>query len=95
MNQVDILPLASLLIFMILNESIIEYLFGNVDFLKPYLSLVSLAVGIVLAVVYQIDLFKLVGMTENVPFGTLLSGFVISRGSNILNDFAQKFLGSK
>lgn len=97
MNEINLSPITTVLVFTTLNESIIEYLFGNVEQLRPYLPLVSLLVGITLALVYQINFFALVlGMQSNVPgIDMLLSGFVISRGSNFLNDFVQKFLGSK
>ncbi len=97
MNDFNLSPIATVLIFTTLNESIIEYLFGNVQPLRPYLPLVSLVVGILLAFAYQINFFALIlGMQSNVSgIDILLSGFVISRGSNFLNDFVQKFLGSK
>ena len=83
--------------FAALNESIIEYMFGNVKPLRPYMPLLALATAIFLTFSYQINIFNLIlGLETNSPFlDFLLSGFVISRGSNFLNDFVQKFLGSK
>ncbi len=82
--------------FTTLNESIIEYMFGSVKALHPYLPLLSLATGIFLCFAYQISFFSLMGINSGNPgLDFLLSGFIISRGSNFVNDFAQKILGSK
>ena len=85
------------LIFIVLNEAIIEYLVGNIRALKPYIPLLSLAVAILLTFAFQISLFNvLLGTEIQSPFWAfLLSAFIISRLSNYLNDLVQKFLGSK
>ncbi|OGE19367.1 hypothetical protein A3D83_00380 [Candidatus Daviesbacteria bacterium RIFCSPHIGHO2_02_FULL_41_10] len=85
------------LIFIVLNEAIIEYLVGNIRALKPYIPLLSLAVAILLTFAFQISLFNvLLGTEIQSPFWEfLLSAFIISRLSNYLNDLVQKFLGSK
>lgn len=86
-----------LLFFITLTESLIEYLFGNTKIFHPYLPLISLAVSIILTLVYNVNLLSLfLGIQTTVPFFDLLfSGFVIARLSNFLNDSVQKFLGSK
>lgn len=93
----DLTPLATVLVFATLNESIIEYLLGSLPQVRPYLPLVALAFGVLLAFSYQLNLFsQLLGIKSNiVEVDYLLSGFIISRGSNFVNDFAQKVLGSK
>ncbi|MBI2017833.1 hypothetical protein HYS92_02175 [Candidatus Daviesbacteria bacterium] len=90
-------PVVAIFAFTTLNESIIEYLFGSVKQLHPYLPLLSLSSGILLAFLYQINIFSSVlGVESGSPFlDFLLSGFVISRGSNFVNDFVRKILGSK
>ncbi|OGE71639.1 hypothetical protein A3H40_01365 [Candidatus Daviesbacteria bacterium RIFCSPLOWO2_02_FULL_38_15] len=87
----------AVLAFSILNEAIIEYLFGNVEILRPYLPLLSLAVAILLVFIYQVSFFNLMfGAESNSPFlDFLLTGFIISRVSNYVNDFVQKFFESK
>lgn len=97
METTNLAPLATALVFSTLNESMVEYLFGNVEQLHPYLPLISLGFAVLLAFSYQINLFAIVlGVHSAVPsVDYLLSGFVISRGSNFVNDFAQKALGSK
>lgn len=84
-------------IFVTLNEALIEYLVGNVQTLRPYIPLLSLATAILLTFSFQISLFHIFLGTEIVsPFMEfLLSAFIIARLSNYLNDFVQKFLGAK
>jgi hypothetical protein len=39
------------------------------------------------AIIYDIDLFKLVGLEASVPvFGAVLTGLIIGRGSNVVQD---------
>lgn len=97
MDQMNLSPLAIIFAFSTLNESIIEYLFGSVQPLRPYLPLIALATAVFLTFTYQINIFAmLLGIESGSPFlDFLLSGFVISRGSNFVNDLVQKVLGSK
>lgn len=89
-------PLAVVFAFSTLNESIIEYLFGSVEQLRPYLPLLALATAILLTFTYQINIFaSLLGIESNSPvLDFLLSGFIISRGSNYMNDLVQRVLKS-
>lgn len=84
-------------LFVTLNEAIIEFLLGNISQLKPYIPLLSLAVAILLTFGFGISLFNVFLGTEiESPFWEfLLSAFIVARLSNYLNDFVQKFLGSK
>ncbi len=84
-------------IFTALNEAVIEYLVGGVKELKPYISLLSLATAILLTFSFGVSLFSVFFGTQiQSPFWEfLLSAFIIARLSNYLNDFVQKFLGSK
>lgn len=97
MNHLTVPPIAVVFAFTSLNESLIEYLFGSVSALRPYLPLLGLAMAIFLAFAYQIDIFTgVLGVDSGNPFlNFLFSGFLMSRGSNFINDFAQKVLGSK
>ena len=85
------------LIFTVLNEAIIEYLIGSVQVLRSYIPLLSLATAILLTFVYQLSLFQvfLGNSLVNPFFEFLFSAFIIARLSNYLNDFVQKYLGSK
>jgi hypothetical protein len=84
-------------LFVTLNEAIIEFLLGNISQLKPYIPLLSLAVSILLTFGFGVSLFNVFLGTEiKSPFWEfLLSAFIVARLSNYLNDFVQKFLGSK
>ena len=84
-------------IFVTLNEALIEYLAGSVAVFKPYLPLLSLATAILLTFAFGVSLFNVFLGTEiKSPFlEFFLSAFIIARMSNYLNDFVQKFLGSK
>jgi hypothetical protein len=51
-------------------------------------------VGILLCVIYNVDLLALVGLHSPLPFvGWIITGLIIGRGSNFLNDFADRWLG--
>lgn len=99
MNEVSIGigTLGTVFLFAALNEALIEYLFGSIQNLRPYLPTIALMTGVVLSFLYNIDIFNIfLGInSEHLIINHLLSGFVISRGSNFVNDFARKVLGSK
>lgn len=97
MQGLDLTPLSVALMFALLNESIIEYVFGSIIKIRPYLPLISLFTGVFLAFAYQVNIMQiLLNVQSGFPaLDFTLSGFVISRGSNFVNDFARKALGSK
>lgn len=84
-------------IFTVLNEALIEYFIGSVQILRLYIPLLSLASAILLTFGFEVSLFNVFLGTEiKSPFWEFfLSAFIIARLSNYLNDFVQKFLGSK
>lgn len=86
-----------LFVFVVLNEAIIEYLFSSVDELKNYLGLLSLGFAVLLTFSYQLNLITIaLGVHASLPLvDYLLSGFVIARLSNFVNDLASRFLKSK
>lgn len=50
--------------------------------------LISIVIGVLTAAAYQVDVFAMVGMKSVVPFlGSILTGILISRGSNYAFDF--------
>lgn len=85
------------LILTVLNEAIIEFFVGNIELIRPYISLLSLVSAILLTFAFQVSLFSvLLGTEIRNPFWEFLfSAFIIARLSNYLNDSIQKFLGSK
>jgi hypothetical protein len=47
----------------------------------------GVVVGLVVSINYDIDIFKLVGLAGKVPVvGAVLTGLIISRGSNMVSD---------
>lgn len=85
------------LFFVTLNEALIEYFFGSMPSLKPYLPLVGLTIAILLTFTYNVNILRItLGIQTTFPFLDLVfSSFVIARLSNFINDFAQKIFGSK
>ena len=72
-------------------EGLIEYLFAKDGASQPALKYVALGLGVVLAIAYNVDILALVGMTSVVPLvGNVVSGIIIGRGSNVVNDFVGK-----
>ena len=69
-------------------EGLITYLFGKEKEKKrPYLRYISLAFGVVLALVYEASIPALIGVTSAVPFvDSIVTGLIIGRGANYLND---------
>lgn len=97
MQGLDLTPLSVAVMFATLNESIIEYMFGSIVKIRPYLPLISLGTAMFLAFSYQINIMHILLNVQSSfpPLDFILSGFMISRGSNFVNDFARKVLGSK
>ena len=69
-------------------EGIITYL--NEFFISgiaPWQMILSLVLGIVIAVAYKFDLPKYLKMESQIPYvGCILTGILISRGSNYVYD---------
>lgn len=70
-------------------EGVVTYVktwFVDGDF--KWQQLVTVAFGILIAVAYDIDLIAQLGAVSIIPFlGNALTGVLISRGSNYVNDF--------
>ncbi len=94
---VNLFPFLMVFTFTTLNEAIVEYLCGNVKALKSYLPLISLATAIILTLSFRVSVFNVFfDYPVTHPFMEFfLSALLISRLSNYLNDFVQKFLGGK
>lgn len=53
-------------------------------------------IGIVVAVNYRIDVFSLVGIEGKIPIiGAILTGIILSRGSNIVSDVIDRLNGDR
>ena len=59
-------------------------------------TIIPAILGIILALLAQLDLFKLVGIDFVVPYvGSILTGFIVSKGSNYLFDFITSVFTAK
>lgn len=82
MNIIGILLLSTLI------EGTLTYIFGeNAETPRPWLRYVSLALGVVAAIAYQIDIPAMAGLVAvNAYVGYVVSGLIIGRGANYIND---------
>ena len=94
--------LLAILLLAALAEGIVEY------FLKPWVkpdgvevplwrSMVlrysAAVVGVGLCLAYAVDLLSLIGLVGRVPFvGEVLTGLLVGRGSNYINDFIDRWV---
>jgi divalent metal cation (Fe/Co/Zn/Cd) transporter len=78
-----------ILILVVIVEALIEY-FGTPipSAYKPY---VAAVVGVLLCLGYGADLLAALGYPAGLPYvGTVLTGLLISRGSNVFNDLVSR-----
>ncbi|HSR31214.1 MAG TPA: hypothetical protein VLY63_11670 [Anaerolineae bacterium] len=65
----------------------------SVDWRSLLLRYVAAIVGVVLCVIYNVDLLEMVGLVSPVPWvGPIITGFVIGRGANFVHDFASRWI---
>ena len=51
----------------------------------------SLVISVLICVVANVDIFPVVGVSMSIPFiGSILTGIVVSRGANFVNDLFSK-----
>ena len=56
----------------------------------------SLILSIIICLLAKVDIFTIVGIELALPFvGSLLTGIVVSRGANFVNDLFTKLQGGK
>jgi hypothetical protein len=81
------MEIAGIILLATLIEGLITYLFGEEGEGRTYLKYVSLALGIGASVAYQVDIPAMVGLTASYSIiGYVVSGLIIGRGANYLND---------
>lgn len=82
MNIIGILLLSTLI------EGTLTYIFGeSTETSRPWLRYVSLVLGVVAAIAYQIDIPAMAGLVAvNAYVGYVVSGLIIGRGANYIND---------
>lgn len=55
-----------------------------------------LILSIVVCIAFSINIFSVVGLTTTIPFiGEALTGVIVSRGANVVNDLISKLQGGK
>lgn len=80
----------------ILIEGLVEYgksiteMFCGGDKKTAITQLVTIAVGIALAFAFNADMFIPLGLTVNHYIGMVLTGIIMSRGSNYVSDLISK-----
>ena len=81
----------------IIVEGIVSYLKMAIADKKIHYEIVaSAAIGIAIAVSYRIDLFELMKIETTIPYiGSVLTGILISRGSNYVYDLLKKIADLK
>lgn len=80
----DVNLLVGFLIFAILVEAIVSYIkLIVVDKKVQWQIIVAAGIGITMAVMFNMDLFALLGFSASVPvIGAVFSGLILARGSN-------------
>lgn len=86
---------AQLIVVAILVEAIWENIKMIYDKQKFNISMIgSLILGIIICVVFRIDIFPIVGLNAAIPFiGSIFTGIIVSRGANFVNDLLKKLKG--
>ena len=86
--------ISKLITVCILVESMVTYINSFFVVGEPhYQMMLSLIFGIFIAVAYKIDLLKFADIESEIPYiGCILTGILISRGSNYIYDFMSKIL---
>ena len=83
---------SKMIMITVLVEGIITYF--NEFFVSgnaPWQMIFSLVLGIVVAIAYKFDLPRYLNMESNIPYvGCILTGILISRGSNYIYDLISK-----
>jgi len=82
----------TLIVFLaVVCERLIEYFAAPLKAsLKPYAAAI---VGVALCVLFQADVFALLGFPALVPFaGEVVSGLLIAGGANYINDLLSRFM---
>lgn len=58
--------------------------------------IISLVIAITCAIIFNIDMFKALGFDTTVPYaGSILTGIIASRGSNMIHELYNKISGGK
>ena len=87
----------SIIVMAIVVESVVDIIkdvFVNKTVM--WQKIVSIVLGIVVAIGFGVDLFAMFGLTSTIPYlGTVLSGLLMSRGANYISDILAKITSYK
>lgn len=84
----------------ILIEGLVEYgksieaMFSDGDMKTGITQMITIVIGILLAFAFNADMFVPTGLIVNHTIGMILTGIIMSRGSNYVSDFIGK-IGTK
>ena len=91
------MEITAILIMAVLVEAVITYIktwVVNKEFKWPMF--LSAVLSIVICIAYRLDIPLAVGIGSNIPFvGMIITGVLISRGSNYINDLLKKITSGK
>ena len=66
----------------------------GVDWRSMGLRWSAAGIAVLLCILYQADVMTMIGLASPTPFvGNVVTGLLIGRGSNFINDFAGRWLG--
>lgn len=84
-----------LIVVAILVEAIWENIKMIYDKDKFNISMIgSLVLGIIICVIFRIDIFPIVGLSAAIPFvGSIFTGIIVSRGANFVSDLLKRLKG--
>lgn len=86
--------LAVVVVFAILVEAIINITLSEVPVWGWVKKVAAYAVGIAVCIIWKVGVISLIGVQGGVPIADyIITGIVISRGSNYLNDLIVKLKG--
>jgi hypothetical protein len=92
-----IMEILGIILLAIVVEGTLTYIFGESSDnpSRPWIRYVSLIFGVVVAIAYRVDIPALAGLASPYPFvGAIVSGLIIGRGSNYVNDILTKIRGN-
>jgi hypothetical protein len=97
MSQIS--PILTILALATITEALVEYLVRPLldntaqDVRRAALRYTATLIAVILCVVYRADLLVLMGLSSPIPVaGRIVTGLLIARGSNWLNDFVTRWL---
>lgn len=83
--------ISAIFLLAVLVEGLIEYFVSDPNKSQPWLRYVSALFGIAVSLAYKVDLLASLDVMSAYPFvGEILTGLIIGRGSNYLNEFVGK-----